>query len=199
MQSKKLSERQPASRGLHSYYMNTREYIMLKGEEQQFVEPRELEERLKIRGSDRIQINNFLGAISIATLSVLLSLSKPGTFGWIFAQLAVAIPCFITSSLAYAKMTYRENDEYYIWDNLGWVTHTLGYIMILNALTIMLHQRYTSISWIFIGVTILLFLIYSVLDVLAKRRRLKEKGLKLSFYIVLIFIGAILPILMGWA
>lgn len=172
---------------------------MAKGEEQQFVKPRELEERLKIRGSDRIQINNFLGAISIATLSVLLSLSKPGTFGWIFAQLAVAIPCFITSSLAYAKMTYRGNDEYYIWDNLGWVTHTLGYIMILNALTIMLYQRYTSIAWIFIGVTILLFLIYSVLDVLAKRRRLKEKGLKLSFYIVLIFIGAILPILMGWA
>ncbi len=99
---------------------------MAKGKEQQFVEPRQLEERFKIRGRDRILINNFLGAISIAILSVLLSLSTPGTFGWVFAQLAVAIPCFITSSLAYTKMTYRGNDEYYIWDNLGWVTHTLG-------------------------------------------------------------------------
>ncbi len=93
---------------------DTRECIMAKGKEQQLIEPRQLEERLKMRGSDRIQINNFLGAISIAILSVLLSLSKPGTFGWIFAQLAVAVPCFITSSLAYTKMTYRGNDEYYI-------------------------------------------------------------------------------------
>ncbi len=169
-----------------------------KEKEQELVEPRQLENRFKIRGSDRIQINNFLGAISIAILSVILSLSKSGTSGWIFAQLAVAIPCFITSSLAYTKMSYRGDDEYHIWDNLGWVTHTLGYILILNALTIMLYQRSSFIAWGFIGVTILLFLIYSGLDIIAKKRRLKEKGLKLSFYILLIFIGAILPILMGW-
>jgi len=157
----------------------------------------EIEERFRIRGSDRIQINNLLTAVSITVLAVLLSISKPGLSGWIIIQLAITIPCLVTSSLAYAKMCYRGTDEYHIWDNLGWVTHSLGYIMILNAITILLHQNYPMIAWILIGVTVLLFFIYSGLDIVAKRRRLKEKGLKLGFYLLLIFLGAVLPIIIG--
>src|ERR1700738_3677702 len=94
---------------------------------QESKEIREQEERFRIRGSDRIQINNLLTAVSITVLSVLLSISKPGLSGWIIIQLAITIPCLVTSSLAYAKMCYRGADEYHIWDNLGWMTHSLGY------------------------------------------------------------------------
>lgn len=160
-------------------------------------ELRLLEDRFKIRGSDRIQINNLLCAVSITILAVILSLSRLGVSEWIIIQLAITIPCLVTSSLAYAKMAYRPDEEYHLWDNLGWATHSLGYILILNALIIMLHRQYPAAAWILIGVTVSLFVLYSGLDVLAKRKRLKEKAAKLSFYLLLMFIGAILPILLG--
>jgi len=71
--------------------------------------------------------------------------------------------------------------------------------MILNAMALMLYQaNYRMITWIFLGTTIFLFLAYSVVDVVAKKRRLKEKGWKLAFYLLTVFVGSILPIIMRW-
>lgn len=151
------------------------------------------------KGSDRIQINNILSAVCVGVLSVLLSLSGTRLSAWMIGQLACAIPCLVTSSLAYAKTCYRKKEEYSLWDNIGWLTHSLGYIMILNAMALMLYQaNYRMITWIFLGTTIFLFLAYSVVDVVAKKRRLKEKGWKLAFYLLTVFVGSILPIIMRW-
>jgi hypothetical protein len=51
---------------------------------------------------------------------------------------------------------------------------------------------------VFVGVVLSLFLIYSLVDVHAKRHRLNEKVLKLLFYLALLFVGLVLPILAGW-
>ncbi len=151
------------------------------------------------KGSDRIQINNILAAASITILSVLLGLSGKKFSDWMVIQLAAATPLLVTSSLAYAKTGYRNLREYPIWDHLGWTTLSLGYIMLLNALTIMLYtSNYSVASWWFVGTTILLFVVYSVLDIMANTKRLKEKGWKLGFYLALMFLGAILPIVAGW-
>lgn len=154
---------------------------------------------IRTRGSDRIQINNILAAACVAILSVLLGLSGQQFSGWMVLQLAAATPLLVTSSLAYAKICYRDHREYPIWDTLGWVTLSLGYIMLLNALTLMLYiTRYRAVTWWFIGATASLFVVYSVLDVLLKRERLTEKAWKLAFYLVLMFMGSVLPILAGW-
>lgn len=157
-------------------------------------------ERLsRVKGSDRIQINNILAAACVTILSVLLGLSGVQFSAWMVVQLASATPLLVTSSLAYAKTGYRDAKEYPVWDSLGWATLSLGYVMLLNALAIMLYTTsHSTASWWFIGVTILLFVVYSVLDVRASKRRLKEKSWKLVFYLVLMFLGAILPMLAGW-
>ena len=150
------------------------------------------------KGSDRIQINNILSAVCIGALSVYLSLSQEKISQWILVQLAVAIPCLITSSLAYAKLCYRVSDEYHIWDKLGWITHSLGYIMIINSISILLFQKnYITSLWLFITATVFLFIIYSILDIVAKRYRLKEKIIKLAIYLVILFAGSIAPIIFG--
>jgi len=118
---------------------------------------------------------------------------------WMVIQLAVATPMLVTSSLAYAKIGYRDMKEYDTWDNLGWVTLSLGYVMLLNAVAIFLHTTtYTAASWWFILIAVSLFVVYSVLDVRASRKRLREKAWKLVFYLVVMFFGAALPILAGW-
>ncbi|MBU1751038.1 MAG: hypothetical protein KKA73_25425 [Chloroflexi bacterium] len=160
---------------------------------------REGQDLIRVKGSDRIQINNILAAACITILSVLLGLSGQQFSDWMVIQLAVAIPLLVTSSLAYAKVSYRDAKEYPIWDSLGWATLSLGYIMILNALTIILYtSSYSTASWWFVGTAALLFVAYSALDVKANRKRLREKGWKLGFYLALMFLGGVLPMLAGW-
>lgn len=157
------------------------------------------EDLIRVKGSDRIQINNILAAACITILSVLLGLSGQKFSDWMVIQLAATTPLLVTSSLSYAKVGYRYMKEYPTWDRLGWFTLSLGYIMLLNALTIMLYnQGYPQVSWGFICITILLFLVYSALDVKASKKRLKEKVWKLGFYLALMLFGAILPIIEGW-
>jgi hypothetical protein len=153
----------------------------------------------RIKGSDRIQINNILAAACTAILSVLLGLSGTRFSGWMVVQLAAATPLLITSSLAYAKLGYRDVKEYPIWDTMGWVTLSLGYNMLLNSLAIMLYNSgYAAVCWWFIGIILALFITYSVADIVAKKKRWKEKTWKLAFYLALIGLGAVLPILAGW-
>ena len=159
-----------------------------------------IHDMLRTKGSDRIQINNILAAASITILSVLLGLSGMRFSNWMVLQLAAATPLLVTSSLAYAKLSYRDSSEFPLWDGLGWAALSLGYIMLLNALAIMLYaSHYPAASWGFIGVTVFLYIVYSLLDVIARRKRLKEKSWKLAFYLSLMFFGAVLPMLMGWA
>jgi hypothetical protein len=151
------------------------------------------------KGSDRIQINNILCAVCVATLSVLLGLSREKLSSWTIGQLAIAIPLLVTSSLCYAKVGYRSLDEAERWDTLGWLGHSVGYAAVLNATGTMLYRSgFVRVTWVFVGVVLSLFLIYSTVDVHAKRDRLSEKLLKLVFYFALLFIGLVLPILAGW-
>lgn len=153
----------------------------------------------RTKGSDRIQINNILGAAAIAILSVLLGLSGQRLPAWMLFQLATATPLFVTSSLAYAKVGYRPESEYAVWDALGWATMSVGYIMLLNSLMLMLYaSTHRAVSWWFLGATVLLFASYSGLDVIVNRKRLGEKAWKLAFYLALLFCGSVLPILAGW-
>lgn len=150
----------------------------------------------QIKGSERIQINNILTAVCIGALSLFLFFEDKIS-PWSVGQLAMAVPLLVTSSLAYSKVCYRIG-EHRIWDPLGWFTHSIGYIMIINAITILIYKsNYHSVAWLFTAVVVFLFILYSMMDVIAKKRRFFEKTVKLLFYLFLIFIGSVLPVMLN--
>ena len=152
----------------------------------------------KVKGSDRIQINNILAAACVTVLSVVLSVHRWHHSTWMVLQLAAATPMLVTSSLAYAKIGYRASEECRSWDRLGWLTHTLGYVMILNAVALLLHSKVsTSASLCLIAICLCLFTVYSAMDIHLDRLRWKEKAAKLVLFFGLMVLGAILPISAG--
>jgi hypothetical protein len=152
------------------------------------------------KGSERIQINNFLGAVCIGVLSVLLGLADTRSGAWVIALIGIAIPCFLTSSLAYAKTTYRPDDEYVKWDRLGWWGHTIGYVLVLDALAVLMFRNgYVALAWLFVGVAVLSLLVYSAVDLSSHSYRLPRRLWRLAAHVGLIGLGFVLPIALGWA
>jgi len=158
---------------------------------------KELIEAGKIKGSERIQINNLLAVISMAILVIIIGPEKVYFRYWAVMQLSFSIPFLVTSSLAYSKSAYRENSEYLVWDRLGWFTHTLGYSMILNSIFLILYFNFDhSVGVMFLFIVISLHILYSVIDYSLKKSRLFEKSIKLLFYLMIFLLGAVLPILL---
>ena len=150
------------------------------------------------KGDDRININNLIGSVNLGILGFLLTNLDRNISPWTIGELAIAIPCLLTSSLAYSKLRYRHDNEYARWDRFGWFTHSIGYIATLDAVAVMLyHAHFKTISWIFIGTAIVLFAAYSFLDIAIRRERVQEKSIKLGFYIVLIILGYGVPVFRG--
>lgn len=155
------------------------------------------------KGSERIQINNVLGAISIAVLAILAGSKNPHPgYIIIFSELAIAIPCLVTSSLLYSKMCYRPAIEYKYWNGSAWATHTVGYFLIIDALFLLLCTNFFPIpAIILLLTTFLLVVVYSIVDVITaetkevKLERLKEKMVKGLCYILLILVGLLTPLL----
>src|SRR5262245_46962425 len=160
--------------------------------------PPGLESILANKGANRIQVNNILSAICLATLSVLLSTGWSIT-PWAIGQLAMAIPLLVSSSLAYAKLCYR-SDEWWYWDTLGWFTHSAGYVMILNATFLLMARKgYPETAYLFLGVSVTTFVLYSLVDAVLKPHRWLEKTWKLLLHVGALFAGSLLPLLAGWA
>lgn len=150
------------------------------------------------KGANRIQVNNILSAICLASLSVLLGRAERFS-PWAIGQLAMAIPLLVSSSLAYAKMCYR-GGEWYLWDTLGWFTHSAGYLMILNATFLLMYrQGYPETAWAFLGVSVGTFVLYSIVDAVAKPGRWFEKTWKLLLHLAVLSAGSVVPVLLEWA
>jgi hypothetical protein len=151
------------------------------------------------KGAQRIQINNFMGAVSVGVLAVLLSVAGKNFSPWTIGQLAISVPFFFTSSLAYSKICYRDAEERRLWDEFGWFAHAVAYLATVNAVVILLHYSgYEPVAWILVGTSLFLFVTYSIIDLILDRARLGEKLFKFGFYLLLIGIGSILPICCGW-
>lgn len=149
------------------------------------------------KSSDRIQIINILAATSIALLTVLVGLSNKDLNFWMLFQLSISVPCFITSSLAYSKLSYRDSSEIGWWNSFAWLSFSIGYVLILNSMSILLYQTSKTLAYWFIGFASLLFASYSLLDIFLNKTRSKEKIFKLFFYLFLIFLGFFIPALNG--
>jgi hypothetical protein len=129
-----------------------------------------------------------------------LSVADARLSTWVISQLAVAVPCLVTSSLAYAKLIYRPANEFGAWDTLAWATHSLGYLLVLNSVALLAYvNNHGGAAAIFLVGTVILFVAYSAIDIALKRARLWEKLWKLLAYLALLFAGSVLPMMVGWA
>jgi len=150
------------------------------------------------KGTNRIQINNNLTAVSLVILSLLLMSERLFIGVAAICQLALSIPLLATSSLAYAKSCYRNPEEYRKWDHFAWLTHSLGYLLILNSFTlILLRSPYHIVGWLFFSVNFLLHISYSVINVWCKPARITKTIVKMLIYTCIIVAGTIMPIEFG--
>ena len=101
----------------------------------------EAEQRLEAVSDNRVQIYNVLSGLCIAILTVILALPGAKLGNWVIGQLAVAVPTLMTLIPGLREAQLQRVDEFRIWNTFAWITHSLGYIMILNATVLMLYRN----------------------------------------------------------
>ena len=148
----------------------------------------------KIKGTERIQVNNILAAISVTVITILITVGRQEkeslAFSLVLAQLAAAIPLLITSSLFYSKMCYRAGGEYRTWNTFALVLHTFGYNFILNSLAIIIYAAsYKFAAFLLIGLSFTLVVLYSVLDAALDKKRISERIYKFVLYLLVLLVS----------
>lgn len=146
------------------------------------------------KASARIRINSFMMGCLFFTLAFIFSLSPQKYHAIVIAQLILAVPLLFVASLAYAKIGYWKETK--MWDIFGWYTNNIGHIFILNAFGLMTATIFKNISFLYFGLTILLMLIYSAINVIYKPYTFGEKLYKFLFFLGVLFLGGILPLLL---
>ena len=150
----------------------------------------------KIKGSQRIQVNSILTAISVTIVAILInSTTLQKSSNWVLFQLSASIPLLVTSSLFYTKTSYRSKKEYPYWNTAASLSHSLGYFAIINSMTlIMFFRGYKLSAYVLIVSIIILIIVYSLMDYFLNKKRLFEKLVKFVIYVAIIFFGT-LPLL----
>lgn len=143
----------------------------------------------------KITINAFM----IGSLFVILTLIwtlDPHKFSLIIiSQLVLAIPLLYVSSLAYTKLGYWKETR--LWDRFGWFTNNIGNIFVLNVIGLIAATVYKNLAFVYFGLILFLMLIYSVINVIYKPRALKEKLFKFVFFLIILSIGGIIPLILS--
>ncbi|MDD5341600.1 MAG: hypothetical protein PHC97_04170 [Patescibacteria group bacterium] len=109
-------------------------------------------------------------------------------------QLTTAIPLFMTSIFARAKLAYTNKAE--IWDRYGYITFIIAYSFLLNVVGIFLSISVgKNISLIFYACNIVSALLYSSVEISQDKARIKSRLAKDLFFIAILLFLGILPAL----
>jgi hypothetical protein len=145
-----------------------------------------------VKAEARLHINSFLMGSLFTVLALLWTLSSEKVSSAITLQMVLAIPLILFASLSYAKTGYERTHK--IWDNFGWVTNNIGYLLFLNATGLMVIAFSSRIiGFIYFASVIILTSLYYVLNIISQPGTLKEHLYKMIFWLIIIFIGGILP------
>ena len=144
------------------------------------------------KASSKVTINSFMMGSLFFVLTLIWTLNPSKFSIFIVAQIVLAIPMLFVSSLAYAKIGYWEKVQ--LWDILGWFTNNIGSIFILNAVGLITAQIYEAVAVCYFFLLIILMAFYSIINVVYKRKTLREKIFKFIFFLVVLTLGGILPL-----
>jgi hypothetical protein len=142
----------------------------------------------------RLHINSFLMGGLLTVLALILTFSPEKFSVIVIGQIVLAIPLILFASLSYAKIGYERNHK--IWDNFGWITTNIGYLLFLNATGLILSAfSFVILTWFYFALLILLSVLYYTLNIISQPGTLKEHLSKLLLFLIIIVLGGILPIL----
>jgi hypothetical protein len=143
------------------------------------------------KSSNRVSINAFMMGNLFFIFTLIWTISPEKFSPYILAQLVLAIPLFLISSLSYSKVGYWEKHE--AWDRFGWITNTVGNIFILNVIGLMTASFFRNLALVYFALIILLFGIYYAINVKYKPHTKNERIIKFILFLIILFFGGILP------
>ncbi len=153
-------------------------------------------EKNKVKSATHLTINTTLIFISFTIFTFIASVNSiilKDNF-LLTIQLVLSIPFFMSSILSRAKLGILSNSKKV--DEFGHLTFTIAYAFLINVVGILLVNLVSlQASLIFFGVNIALTLIYSVIMTIEEKKKLRERIMKDLFFILVIVIGGILPVL----
>ena len=146
------------------------------------------------KASSRMTINSFMIGGLFVILTIIWTLS-PERFGLIIlSQLVLAIPFLFLSILFYIKSI--SSDEYGAWDAFAWFTNNVGNIFVLNAIGLMTAIVYPILAIMYFCLTVILMSIYSFINVRYEPESAIEKLFKFLFFVFVMILGGIFPVIM---
>jgi len=145
------------------------------------------------KAASKVTINSFMMGSLFFVLTLIWTLNPAKFSLFIVAQIVLAIPLLFVSSLAYAKIGYWKKVQ--MWDVLGWFTSNVGSIFILNAVGLITAQIFESVAFLYFILLIVLMAIYSAINIVYTKETLKEKIFKFSFFVLVLVLGGILPLI----
>jgi len=145
------------------------------------------------KANAKIMINSFMMGSLFFILTLIWSKNPTDYSLFIASQIVFAVPLLYVSSLAYSKIGHWDKTR--IWDALGWFCNNSGNIMILNVVGLMAKNISIIISGTYFILVIFLMVVYSAINIYYKSASLKEKIFKFMFFLIILTLGGILPLI----
>ena len=145
------------------------------------------------KAASRVAINAFMIGSMFMILTLIWTLGPTKFNPFIIWQLVLAIPLLFISSLAYAKVSYRAKSA--IFDRYGWISHTFGNDMALNAFGLIAGSIFRSLGFVYFALSILAVITYYIIDSKHDRSQTKENLIKMILILLVFLIGGIYPLL----
>jgi len=143
----------------------------------------------------KAEINLWLLSIAFTLFALIISINPALIRDNIFLslQLTLTIPTLIHSIFARTRTSFSAHKLWYMY---GYITFTIGYAFLMNVVGILLSKLVsTQTGFIFWGVNILLVIIVTILEFIGDKRKIKIRLIKDSFFLFILFVGGILPVL----
>jgi hypothetical protein len=145
------------------------------------------------KSGTRVSINAFMMANLFFILTLIWTLSPDKFSKFIIYQLVLGIPLLFISSLAYAKLGYWK--DILAWDRFAWTTNTLGNIFVLNIIGLIAATFDRTLAFVYFGVVVFLIAFYYGINITLAPHTTRARIRKFLFFIIILVLGGILPLL----
>lgn len=139
----------------------------------------------------RMEINFFMIDSLFFILTLIWALQPERFSTNIILQLVLAVPMLFVSCLAYSKADNK--GRFPLFKRFGWITSTAGNNLVLNAVGLMTFTFHPEIAFAYFATLIPLVVVYYSLNMFYDLHSLREELLKLSFILIIILLGGVLP------
>jgi hypothetical protein len=154
-------------------------------------------EIIKKSAVDKLNVNLWLLGILFTVFTFLIATNSQllRDNNIIAFQLTAAIPLMMSSIFARQRLVYSQKREKE-WHDYGFITFILAYGFLINSIGItMAYMINTKVSMLFFLINILNPLVYSYMEIMDDKTKIKSRIIKDLLFIIVIVLLGILPAL----